>query len=114
VRLFEYLQGREDGEPSAGFPAAVAAIPPSETASQEAQDAGLRFTVYAIDQAGEALPIATKVDAEYAGTMVRRMIRSINAQLGLIERVRIADGGLTVFEWHWRRGVVFPRHLEVG
>jgi hypothetical protein len=110
-RLFGYLQAREVGKPPTGFPGQAKAIPTDEMASQKADSRQFQVCAQLFDSS--AFAVAGRTDAATASHTVRRLLRSIDACVGRIERIWILDAGdRTAFEWHWRKGVLLPLEEE--
>lgn len=75
-----------------------------------------RFSVCLFNAAGEYRFLLPRfVPAAEAVRMAFTCIESVGAQVGIIRRVIIIDGGdHTNFEWEYGRGVVFPPPSERG
>ena len=72
------------------------------------------FTVSAVFVDGSHLCEGRGLDARDAVALAYDCARRPAARLGIIERVIIVDDGdRTVFEWRYRRGVIFPPRCPV-
>jgi hypothetical protein len=66
-----------------------------------------QFSVSVVGPDGAGATLVRHLDADTAGHWARRVMRSIDAQLGLIEYILITDSaGHCSWAWHARRGVL--------
>lgn len=71
------------------------------------------FSVWLFFKDGHYIAEQRWLKAETAVTLARDVTLRPAAQVGLIERVIITDGGdSTVFEWKYGRGITFPAQNE--
>lgn len=67
------------------------------------------FSVYQFFDNGMYEAVARFVSDEYAVKRAFELTKTIGAKRGIVQRIIITDGGdLTVFEWQYGKGVVFP------
>ena len=101
-RLFDYLSERDT---EAHLKEPGQAGPPVPSPESPAKP----FSVWVITPDQTSAPIARWVDDRTAVLWARRLVRSIDARVGLIARVKITnEDDETCFEWVFGRGIIFP------